>query len=149
MFIPFDRPDSAVARELDRLAATSCLQTKLSLHAAVHEGRKFGWLIDDIASRDLDGYGATANSDSARCGYCGGTHDSVCGVRRGIRDRNGLRGHSIRDSHDDCDHSSDHGRRLLPPVGQRPTLGAAETVSAAVKNRKLKYLVARCMLGPP
>ena len=66
--LPFDCPGSAMVRELEMLAAKSCTKTKPFLHAAAHGGRNLDWLVDDKASRDLDGYDATASSDSARCG---------------------------------------------------------------------------------
>jgi hypothetical protein len=43
MLFPFGSFDSAVARELDMLAAKSCLKTKPSLHAArMEEGILIG-----------------------------------------------------------------------------------------------------------
>src|SRR5580658_6585473 len=62
---------------------------------------------DRRTSRDRDGYGANSSSPIAVGESSGGIHDSPCAFRLGIHGRNGLRGHSTHDSHDDCDRSSE------------------------------------------
>src|ERR1700722_14403206 len=86
-------------------------KAKASLHATMRGGRKLVRLVNDQTNRDLDGYGANSSSCSARGGYLGGTHGSLYAFRPDIPGKNGLRGHSTHDSHDDCDRSSGYDRR--------------------------------------